>query len=56
MRLDILGHIFTAALAIYLVYYDKDATPSSVGFVLSIAGKCHLKYFVFAPHDPRSLV
>ena len=44
-RLDVLGQMFTASLAFYLVYGNVTRNASSVGFVLSMAGtpiKCYL--------------
>ena len=38
MRLDTLGQIFTMSLAFYLVYGGAKADPSTVGFLLSVAG------------------
>lgn len=39
MRLDTLGQVFTTSLAFYLVYGSTDPNPSSIGFVLVVAGK-----------------
>lgn len=38
MRLDILGQIFTASLAFYLVYGNVTENPSNIGFILNMAG------------------
>ena len=38
MRLDILGQLFAMSLAFYLVYGGASADPSTVGFLLSVAG------------------
>lgn len=39
MRLDVLGQMFTVSLAFYLVYGGMKVDPSTVGFILSMAGK-----------------
>lgn len=37
-RLDVLGQIFTMSLAFYLVYGGYTDNPTSIGFILTVAG------------------
>lgn len=39
VRLYALSAIFAGAIALYFVYGDAAVTPSSVGFVLTVASK-----------------
>ena len=38
MRLDSLGQLFTLSLAFYLVYGGVPVDPSTIGFLLNMAG------------------
>lgn len=39
VRIDMLSAMFSTAVAFYLIYSGYSANPSSIGFILTVAGE-----------------